>query len=56
MEKKGEAVCVTGGSGYIGSWLVRLLLDRGYTIHATVKDLSQFILSLSYCLTVCERA
>jgi nucleoside-diphosphate-sugar epimerase len=34
-----ERVCVTGGSGYIGSWLVRLLLDRGYTVHATVKDL-----------------
>lgn len=34
-----ETVCVTGGSGYIGSWLVRLLLDRGYTVHATVKDL-----------------
>ncbi|KAL7601305.1 hypothetical protein Lser_V15G26737 [Lactuca serriola] len=34
-----EVVCVTGGSGYIGSWLVRLLLDRGYTVNATVKDL-----------------
>ncbi|KAA8543711.1 hypothetical protein F0562_021543 [Nyssa sinensis] len=39
MSRKGEVVCVTGGSGYIGSWLVRLLLDRGYTVHATVKDL-----------------
>ncbi|GAB2234100.1 hypothetical protein Droror1_Dr00003337 [Drosera rotundifolia] len=37
--EKGEVVCVTGGSGYIGSWLVRLLLDRGYTVHATVRDL-----------------
>ncbi|XP_059660908.1 cinnamoyl-CoA reductase CAD2-like [Cornus florida] len=37
--KEGEVVCVTGGSGYIGSWLVRLLLERGYTVHATVKDL-----------------
>lgn len=36
----GELVCVTGGSGYIGSWLVRLLLDRGYTVNATVKDLN----------------
>ncbi|CAA0812009.1 NAD(P)-binding Rossmann-fold superfamily protein [Striga hermonthica] len=37
--RQGEVVCVTGGSGYIGSWLVRLLLDRGYTVHATVKNL-----------------
>lgn len=33
-------VCVTGGSGFIGSWLVSLLLARGYTVHATVKDLN----------------
>ncbi|KAG2669889.1 hypothetical protein I3843_14G057200 [Carya illinoinensis] len=28
MAREGEVVCVTGGSGCIGSWLVRLLLDR----------------------------
>ncbi|BFG33859.1 hypothetical protein CerSpe_201340 [Prunus speciosa] len=39
MSKTGEVVCVTGGSGCIGSWIVRLLLDRNYTVHATVKDL-----------------
>ncbi|KAG8387663.1 hypothetical protein BUALT_Bualt02G0044800 [Buddleja alternifolia] len=40
MEKReGEVVCVTGGSGYIGAWLVHLLLRRGYTVHATVKNL-----------------
>ncbi|KAL2975796.1 hypothetical protein AAZX31_14G182600 [Glycine max] len=37
MEK---VVCVTGGSGCIGSWLVHLLLDRGYTVHATVQNLN----------------
>lgn len=36
---EGEVVCVTGGSGFIGSWLLCLLLQRGYTVHATVKDL-----------------
>ncbi|KAL8140072.1 hypothetical protein V2J09_006093 [Rumex salicifolius] len=34
-----QVICVTGGSGFIGSWIVRLLLDRGYAVHATVKDL-----------------
>ncbi|KAK4408959.1 Cinnamoyl-CoA reductase 1 [Sesamum angolense] len=41
MEAKrgGEVVCVTGGSGFIGSCLLHLLLRRGYTVHATVKNL-----------------
>lgn len=34
----GNVVCVTGASGYIASWLVRLLLHRGYTVKATVRD------------------
>ncbi|XP_062200068.1 cinnamoyl-CoA reductase 1-like [Phragmites australis] len=36
----GETVCVTGAGGYIASWLVKLLLSRGYTVHGTVRDLS----------------
>ncbi|CAD6209622.1 unnamed protein product [Miscanthus lutarioriparius] len=31
-------VCVTGGGGFIASWLVKLLLARGYAVHATVRD------------------
>ncbi|KAI9078249.1 hypothetical protein K1719_039751 [Acacia pycnantha] len=34
----GKLVCVTGASGYIASWLVKLLLHRGYTVKATVRD------------------
>ncbi|XP_010533517.1 PREDICTED: dihydroflavonol 4-reductase [Tarenaya hassleriana] len=39
--------CVTGASGYIGSWLVETLLQRGYTVHATLRDFekSQHFLS-----------
>ncbi|CAN1813529.1 Phenylacetaldehyde reductase [Linum perenne] len=34
----GKAVCVTGGSGYIASWLIKLLLRHGYTVIASVRD------------------
>ncbi|KAL9677966.1 hypothetical protein QQ045_015804 [Rhodiola kirilowii] len=32
-------VCVTGGSGYIGSSLVKRLLEKGYVVHATLRNL-----------------
>ncbi|KAL3620851.1 hypothetical protein CASFOL_035763 [Castilleja foliolosa] len=35
-----KVVCVTGASGYIASWLVNLLLRRGYFVNATVRNLS----------------
>ncbi|KAL6905384.1 hypothetical protein ACP4OV_002985 [Aristida adscensionis] len=34
-----RVVCVTGGGGYIGSWLVKKLLARGCVVHATLRDL-----------------
>ncbi|KAK4424943.1 Tetraketide alpha-pyrone reductase 1 [Sesamum alatum] len=40
MSGGGEVACVTGASGYVASWLVKLLLHRGYTVKATVRHLS----------------
>ncbi|XP_027113833.2 phenylacetaldehyde reductase-like [Coffea arabica] len=40
MSAAGKVVCVTGASGYIASWLVKLLLERGYTVKASVRDLN----------------
>lgn len=34
----GKVVCVTGASGYIASWIVKQLLQRGYTVKASVRD------------------
>ncbi|CAA6666882.1 unnamed protein product [Spirodela intermedia] len=31
-------VCVTGAGGFIGSWLVNLLLQKDYTVRATVRN------------------
>jgi nucleoside-diphosphate-sugar epimerase len=34
----GKTVCVTGASGFIASWLVKLLLERGYTVRGTIRN------------------
>ncbi|GMI65943.1 hypothetical protein like AT5G19440 [Hibiscus trionum] len=38
MSEAEKVVCVTGASGFIASWLVKLLLRRGYTVNATVRN------------------
>ncbi|XP_059074474.1 dihydroflavonol 4-reductase-like isoform X2 [Cryptomeria japonica] len=38
VNKSVKRVCVTGAAGYIGSWLVKNLLERGYTVNATLRD------------------
>ena len=36
-----ETVLVTGGSGFIGSWCVIQLLQKGYTVRTTVRSLAR---------------
>ena len=37
MLQKGKPILVTGGSGYIASWIIRYLLEEGYEVRATVR-------------------
>jgi nucleoside-diphosphate-sugar epimerase len=37
----GETVLVTGGSGYIGGWCVASLLNQGYVVRTSVRDLAK---------------
>ncbi|KAJ6315585.1 hypothetical protein OIU78_018958 [Salix suchowensis] len=48
----GKIVCVTGASGYIASWLVKLLLSRGYTVKASVRDPRAKDYNLFFLVTV----
>ncbi|XXG45448.1 hypothetical protein AAC387_Pa02g0530 [Persea americana] len=38
MEQGGGRVCVTGAGGFAASWLVKLLLSKGYMVHGTVRN------------------
>jgi nucleoside-diphosphate-sugar epimerase len=40
-EGTGKSVLVTGGSGYLGGWCIAELLERGYDVRTTVRDLSR---------------
>ena len=33
-----KPVLVTGGTGYIASWIIKILLEDGISVHATVRD------------------
>lgn len=41
MINKNTPVLVTGGSGYIASWVVKKLLEQGYLVNATVRNKSK---------------
>ncbi|CAB4303474.1 unnamed protein product [Prunus armeniaca] len=34
----GQTVCVTGAGGFIASWIVKLLLERGYIVRGTLRN------------------
>lgn len=36
-----DTVCVTGASGYVATELVKELLEDGYSVHGTVRDLTK---------------
>ena len=38
--KKENPILVTGATGYIASWIIKLLVDDGYTVHGTVRSLA----------------
>ena len=40
LNNKSKPVLVTGANGYIGSWITKELLDNDYTVHTTVRDIS----------------
>ena len=43
-----ETVCLTGATGFLGSWCAKRLLESGYTVHATVRSAEKaaFLLKL----------
>lgn len=50
MVVQGDIVCVTGAAGFIGSWLIKRLLEHGYVVRATIRDPGLFIYYLLFII------
>ncbi|KAJ7962199.1 Dihydroflavonol-4-reductase [Quillaja saponaria] len=48
MEGNKGRVCVTGGTGYIGSWTIRRLLENGYSVNTTIRSNPEHEKDLSF--------
>ena len=40
MNNNKETVLVTGANGYVASWLVKKLIEKGHTVHASVRNIN----------------
>ncbi|KAL4350969.1 hypothetical protein S83_033751 [Arachis hypogaea] len=38
MEEGKGRVCVTGGTGFLGSWIIKRLLQDGYSVNTTIRS------------------
>lgn len=47
-----ERVCITGAGGYIASWVVKLLLSKGFIVHGTVREPCDLLLSLPLLISI----
>ncbi|KAF9610213.1 hypothetical protein IFM89_021151 [Coptis chinensis] len=56
MVPEGETVCVTGAAGFIGSWLVMRLLERGYLVKATNEVIKPTIEGMLNIMRSCVKA
>ncbi len=41
ISNSSKPILVTGGTGYIASWVVKYLLEDGHSVHTTVRDKSK---------------
>jgi nucleoside-diphosphate-sugar epimerase len=41
MAGSGELALVTGGTGFVGGWCIASLLEKGYDVRTTVRDLAR---------------
>lgn len=54
MEEDKGTVCVTGGTGYVASWLIMRLLQHGYSVRATVRSDPKCKKDISYLTNLPE--